>query len=180
MSDNPPNEERMKRAIRRAARNQPLGSSQGVSCGDCNQQIPTQSTVKAYAIGDELGRRWKVSKVFHENCGDLFVPERIQQYDDTDAILHGTLVEDPSVSAGEPDEPQQVSQGNVSMIQAERGHYRIEDPEVETLSLMSEEKRQERAETMAEAEKLMEDVLQGNVDHPFADRLRQDRDDKSR
>jgi len=56
-------DETVKRAIRDATRNQPLGDGRGVRCTDCGNYIERESRVKGYVVGDAQGTRWKLSKV---------------------------------------------------------------------------------------------------------------------
>ena len=110
-----------KRAIRDTARSQPLGDSRGVQCTDCGNHLTDGDQAKAYIIGDDHGDTWQISKVMHSNCGPLYIADAIGDYDDTEALVVGTVVHD-----------------------APRDAHRLEDPEVQAAHLMSEERRKER------------------------------------
>ena len=132
------------RAIRDTARSQPLGDSRGVQCADCGDHLEDGDQAKAYIIGDDCGDEWQVSKVMHPDCGPLYIADAIGDYDDTEALIEGTVVHNPSGSAGDPDEIQRTETHDAAVSDAPRAVHRFEDPEVQAAHLMSEERRKER------------------------------------
>jgi hypothetical protein len=91
-------------------------------------------TVKVYLIGNIKGKSLKISRAFHDDCGDIFVPARIKNSTDTEALGFGKLVHDPSVSAGGPDESKTYKSGNVNYIESERGVHRLENPDIKVIT----------------------------------------------
>jgi hypothetical protein len=132
------------RAIRDTARSQPLGDSRGVQCADCADHLTDGDHAKAYIIGDDRGDTWQISKVMHPDCGPLYIADAIGDYDDTEALVEGTVVHDPSVSADSPDETEVTEAQDAAVSDAPEDAYRLEDPEVQAAHLMSEERRKER------------------------------------
>jgi hypothetical protein len=133
-----------KRAICDTARSQPLGDSRGVQCADCGDHFNDGDQAKAYVIGDDCGDTWQISKVMHPDCGPLYIADTIGDYDDTEALVEGTVVHDPSVSPGGSDDTQGTEPKDAAVIDAPRDVHRFEDPEVQAAHLMSEERRKER------------------------------------
>jgi hypothetical protein len=134
----------IKRSIYDTTWSQPLGDSRGVQCADCGDHLTDGDHAKAYVIGDDRGDEWQISKVMHPDCGPLYIADAIGDYDDTEALIEGTVVHDPSVSGGGPDETQGTEPQEASVSDVPRGGHRFEDPEVQAAHLMSEERRKER------------------------------------
>lgn len=134
----------MKRAIRDTARSQPLGDSRGVQCADCGDNLEDGDRAKAYVIGDDRGDTWQVWKVMHPNCGPLYIADAIGDYDDTEALVEGTVIHDPSPSADVLNEIQDTETQDATVSDMPRDVHRFEDPEVQAAHLMSEERRKER------------------------------------
>ena len=133
-----------KRAIRDTAQSQPLGNSRGVQCAACGDYLHDGDHAKAYVIGDDRGSAWQISKVMHPDCGPLYIADAIGDYDDTEALVEGTVVHEPSVTAGGLNETQGTETQEATVIGVPRDVHRFEDPEVQAAHLMSEERRKER------------------------------------
>lgn len=84
-------------AIVHAACTEGLGIEGRVVCDDCNGEIEDGSMVKGYLGG--RGTRWSLSRVYHEDCNDLIVPNRIGVHEnDQEAIVFGTLAYAPDIA----------------------------------------------------------------------------------
>jgi len=133
-----------KRAIRDTARSQPVSDFRGVQCPDCGDHLTDGDRAKAYVLGDDRGDEWQISKVMHPDCGPLYVADAIGDYDDTEALVEGTIVHDPGISADGSDEAQSKETQDATVIDASRDIHRLEDSEAQAAHLMSEERRKER------------------------------------
>ena len=176
MSNDTTQKDKAKGIIRNTIRNQPLGVGDSVKCDDCSGEIDVGETVKVYLIGNIKGKSWKISRAFHDDCGDIFVPARIKNSTDTEALGFGKLVHDPSVSAGGPDESKTYKSGNVNYIESERGVHRLENPDIKVITIMNEERRQERRNSIKQGEEILKKIRDGELDnHPLSDMIQDDK-----
>jgi hypothetical protein len=125
------NDEQVYRAIRDAARGQQLGDKEGAQCPACYGNIADGDRARAYAVGPPTRPDWFLVAILHADCwGEFVSAAEGRLVDQMGAVVDGILVHDPTISAGDNDEPRTAEKDGVSVFEMPRGEYVLQEPEV--------------------------------------------------